>query len=574
MMKTIRKKSTPIRLGIIVLFYVAACVWITPHGFDMTDSGALLTQYAMPLDITRPISIGTFYTVWVGHWIHGLLPFGQLYVLSMLAWVLFAAEAVMAFRVFRRYLGDVSLALLTMCGVFMNKFFDLLGYNNWTIFWFIVMLALLDQWMRTERKGWLFAAGVIVGISVGFRLPNILQGLMVLGVFWYKWHGDSFRKAWGPALLYCGGAGVSLAAVWGSYAAFYGPAALLSRLPGYTDRLSQSEDTGYSAVEMLSALFGGLASGAAAAAIGMVAACLMAWAVCRITRSASPAGRRAVRSAAAVLLFAGMTLWIMDFTSEDTLNARRPSLCLIAAFSLVVCLTAAFLFAKKDPRFSTLCVFAVGMILIVTLGTNNGTLFFMMGMMYYVPAAAAAVRKIGEYLEEKHAPEWTQQAVFLTKAAGMALFCVLALFNFFTYEYVDGRAWDTTQTVDIPQLAGMKTTRQEADLYEEFLSLFQGCEGEPLLMYGSFPMGYYLSGMEPAAGQVWMDLDSYSVGQLNEALEDLEQRGEWPVIALAFPWWPDYIYAPEKWALLDSFAMRNGYEVAYQSETLVVYRHP
>ena len=78
MMKTIRKKSTPIRLGIIVLFYVAACVWITPHGFDMTDSGALLTQYAMPLDITRPISIGTFYTVWVGHWIHGLLPFGQM----------------------------------------------------------------------------------------------------------------------------------------------------------------------------------------------------------------------------------------------------------------------------------------------------------------------------------------------------------------------------------------------------------------------------------------------------------------------------------------------------------------
>ena len=44
MMKTIRKKSTPIRLGIIVLFYVAACVWITPHRIVMTDSGALLTQ--------------------------------------------------------------------------------------------------------------------------------------------------------------------------------------------------------------------------------------------------------------------------------------------------------------------------------------------------------------------------------------------------------------------------------------------------------------------------------------------------------------------------------------------------
>ena len=565
-----QERRSKILTAAIAVFYVVACLWVTPHGFDAGDTGALLAQYAQPLNPAESISIGTFLTVWTGHWINAILPFGQLYVFSLLAWVLFGAEAFLVYRVLRPYLPSTVLAALTVGGVFMNKFFDLLGYNNWTIFWFIVMLALLDQWMRSDRLGWLFAAGCMVGISMGFRLPNILQGLMVLGVFWYVWHSRSFRKAWGEALLYCAGIVVSIAAVWGSYAAYYGLDALASKLPGYANRLGQSTSIGYSAEEMLTALFTGLVSGALMALAAMLAICIAAWLICRLTKNGAALRTLAV-AGCSVLLTAGLACSVMNFTSAEWLNVRRPSLCLIAAFSLLVCLGCAFLFAKRDPHFSTLCVFAVGMILIVTLGTNNGTLFFMMGMMYSVPMAAAGVMRVGALLRQSRVPRWSGEAVTLTKIVGMALFCTLAVFNFFTYEYLDLRAWNTTESIAIPEFAGMKTTEQRSAMYEEFVELTQDQQGEPLLLYGSFPIGFYLSEMEPATGQIWMDLDSYSLEQMDEALDGLEEEQEWPVVIFAYTFGPDYRYGLDKWERLEQFVTDNEYGISYESPFFRMY---
>ena len=122
----------------------------------------------------------------------------------------------MVYRMVRPFLPVSLSVFLPIGGIFMNKFFDLLGYNNWSVFFFILMLFLLEQWMRTSRLFWVFLAGCMVGVSTGFRLPNLLQGTMVLGVFWYEWHSRSFQKAWGASLLFCVGGLFSLASVWGA----------------------------------------------------------------------------------------------------------------------------------------------------------------------------------------------------------------------------------------------------------------------------------------------------------------------------------------------------------------------
>ena len=86
------------------LFYLSACIWITPHGFDPIDSGALLVQYSATLDAARPVGVGTFLTVWAGHLLHSLVPSHQLLFLSLLTWVLFALEGLMVYRMVRPFL--------------------------------------------------------------------------------------------------------------------------------------------------------------------------------------------------------------------------------------------------------------------------------------------------------------------------------------------------------------------------------------------------------------------------------------------------------------------------------------
>ena len=118
------------------LFYLSACIWITPHGFDPIDSGALLVQYSATLDAARPVGVGTFLTVLAGHLLHSLVPSHQLLFLSLLTWVLFALEGLMVYRMVRPFLPVSLSVFLPIGGIFMNKFFDLLGYNNWSVFFF------------------------------------------------------------------------------------------------------------------------------------------------------------------------------------------------------------------------------------------------------------------------------------------------------------------------------------------------------------------------------------------------------------------------------------------------------
>ena len=108
-------------------------------------------------------------------------------------------------------------------------------------------------------------------------------------------------------------------------------------------------------------------------------------------------------------------------------------------------------------------------------------------------------------------------------------------------------------------------------MYEEFMEISAAYQDEPFLIYGSFPIGYCLSGAEPAVEQVWPDLDSYSRQQLAAALQELEQEQRWPLIVFAYTWGPDYRYAPEKWADIENFAIKNAYQVVYRSERFLVY---
>ena len=410
----------------------------------------------------------------------------------------------------------------------------------------------------------------MVGVSTGFRLPNLLQGTMVLGVFWYEWHSRSFQKAWGASLLFCVGGLFSLASVWGAYGVFYGMDVLFGYVPQYAGRLNTNSGIGYSAAEMLSALFSGLGKGLLLLFPFVLLALAAAAGLHFFSRKRKQGPGRIFLLAAAGVCSAVCFFFALNVSSPDWLGARRPSLCLIAAFCLLICLAGAFAFMKASPRLSTLCVFAIGMILIVTLGTNNGILFFMMGMTYYVPVAAAAFVQLKKRFFPNSRPLLYCSVTLLQWTACFS-FVLFSFFNFFTYEYLDGRSAATVTEVSIPQLAGMKTTPERSAMYQEFMEVSAPYRGGMAVIYGSFPIGHYLSDTQPALGQIWPDLPSYSLEQLQDALHRLEQEQSWPPLIFAYPFGPDYRYAPEKWLEIEAFAQRNAYTLSYQSEHFLLY---
>lgn len=570
------EKTERTRIGAVLIFALAAliCIWVTPHGFDTTDTGNLLMQYTADVSEENPIGIATYLTVAVGRVICRLLPGGELLVLSLLAWLLFAAQGAMVWDMTRACGAPLLRAALIVCGIFMNKFFDLLGYNNWSMLCFIALLWSLWRALSKACLRWFCIAGVIAGLSVGFRFPNILQWSMLLGILWHGLWTQRFAEAIRRSVLFLSCALLTLAAVYGSYVLRFGAQPLLRTFDKMGD-LSSGKQTagGYGVTAMLFRLFEGLTQGFAAVCAAALLCALAGWLLSIFLRR--PSGGRSACSIlpGAAGALAGLILLVRIAPQKgiDALTGRYPSLCLFAAATLAVSLTAAFVFAKRDILFSTLCVFAVGMVLIVTLGTNNGVLFFMMGMPYSLTVAGMALIR----LYRLSAPgNWLRMSGTALGACLLTALIPLAAGNMITYEYLDAPAAQTTVKCDVPGMEGMRTTRQRSAAYEEFSQIMAPYRDRELILYGSFPIGYWITGMQPALDQAWLDLDSYPAEKMETALAGLEQEQRWPVIAFSYTWGPDYIYAPEKWQLLEAFADKNGYEEVYRSEQFVVYVHP
>lgn len=169
----------------LIILYPLLFIW---QGLDFTDSGYLLTNYQQFFH--EPASISASMALWLTNLIGGIWIyfFGDLLgVMGIkLAGVLITYLTVyFAYLILKPYLkkGELLIGLLfSMIFIFR---WPIIHYNNLTVLLFISGAYFFLEGLKNSKRHWLYFAGIILGLNIFIRFPNILGFSIILGIFLY-----------------------------------------------------------------------------------------------------------------------------------------------------------------------------------------------------------------------------------------------------------------------------------------------------------------------------------------------------------------------------------------------------
>lgn len=189
-----KKYINYIVLPIILLLYPLVQCNI---GVDVTDTGYSLGSY-----LFSSAQMGekwVFFAFYLANVIGSALtrlPWGQTMVgMNVYTGLFVSATAIISYYFLIRkipawvvFMGEFMAISLCWCPT-------VILYNYLTYFFFTIMVVCLYKGIMEDKKIWLLCAGVVLGLSVMSRFPNITQAALIIAVWYYGWlHKDKISK--------------------------------------------------------------------------------------------------------------------------------------------------------------------------------------------------------------------------------------------------------------------------------------------------------------------------------------------------------------------------------------------
>lgn len=491
-------------------------------------------------------------------------------------------------------------------------------YNYMTYFFFNIGIVVLYLGLVKEKRPLLFFAGILLGINVLVRFPNLTEAALICSLWYYgflqrKRIKDVLQETGVCLLGYLAGMGLILASI----AVKYG----LDEYIAGIIRLMQmpSEASDYSALSMvLTVLFDYKFSAKWLFQMLLLAAggCLVSFVVNRVRKRKELSGKNKEREEngfsgkyvgiVGKLLFSGSVLLLFRWWySLGVFNVKyytyESMFQWVAVFLILVIFAGGYiLFSEKFSRNEKLLASMELILIVVTpLGSNNHLYPNMNNMFFVFPFGIMLFQRFLRYIQGKGTlfigKRKHRISLFPVKAVLVAFLSVTVIQSLLfgaVFTFRDGMSGQKRDT-KIEKNAILKGIVTNAALAEAIEGLTDYVESEGLsdrsvISYGRIPAVSYILDMPPAISTLWPDLRSYNYAVMREDLEklwDYPEKAGRPLVILATKG-PErwirgeamseediaYYMLNEKWEMLYSYMVEQGYERVYGNEEFVVYR--
>lgn len=599
---------------IILLLYPLRNIWI---GVEVTDGGYSAGNYRflegmdpMWLFATYLANVtGKFFTgLPGGHTLMGLRFYTALVVSAMAAALYLFFTRVIRTGVLPAFLGELAAISLCWCPTTIL-------YHYMSYFFFNIGILVLYLGLVKEKRAHMFCAGILLGMNVLVRFPNLTEAALICSVWYYgflqrKRLKDVAQETGICLLGYLTGAGIILAFIVAKYG-------LQEYITGIERLLRMPSDASdYSVISMVLTVLSDYKFSAkwlfhmllltAAGSLVSVVFYSVRNRLCPVKRpeeanECGPFGKYA--GIIGKLLFLGCILVLFRWWHAiGVFNVKyytyESMFQWAAVFLILTIFTGVYvLFSEKCTRNEKLLASMVLILIGVTpLGSNNHLypninnmfLVFPFSILFFL-RFLRNVRERGEILIGKRGhrvslfPAGAMLAAFL---AATAMQCLLfgAVFTF--RDGMHGEKRDTKIEKNAV-LKGMVTNAPLAEAIEGLTEYVEreGLSGQSVILYGHIPAVSYLLDMPTAISTSWPDLRSYSYAVMAADMERLRAGGEKPLIVLGTrgpeQWIRgktlseeeiEYYKLYEKWDMLYGYMAEQGYEKAYGNEIFTVYR--
>ncbi len=560
------EKLTAIVLTLIVF---GVCVYQLRFGIDVQDTSSYLTKFRYFFQKgTGGNSLYYLLGEFLGSIVFHLFP--TLYAMNVTGLIVWTLTGILLYRILRPYLSVLPLTAAVLGGLaFSASWVRCVNWNAWSMLFLALGILFLLYGFDTGKKRWFYAAGLILGINVFVRFPNIaLLAALALTIPFYALIGGNAgenekdpekKDRWKNAgknlgMMVAGGAsggifGCVFAIFFLGFDKF--SADLLWLLGSSGDKESK-----HNIFDMFSKILSGGMDGVRQwVKYGAVLGILIV--LCILIKKYWKKDLTIFGTALAAVL----AVWIGS--RLDVSTSSVPALLSVQNFiaygGVFFGFCGAVLFGKKgklqDRRFAVLCLIEALSVLALTIGTDTGSIFFRVFMA--MPAAVIAA-----FFWKLPVKEFRIVAVFaviLTLAAGQN--CNL---NYVYHDGADGEAMDST--IDAEVFEGVYTTASRAEYVNRLIELLAPYEEKELLTIGAFNIGHNVTDMKTFFDSAWSDLDYLSMEEFHTVLEEKMSAGNFPVIVIATTKINGAYWVPEKIEILEKLVQTEKYETIYSDQ--------
>lgn len=560
-------------------------------GIDLMDAGYALGNYRF-FDVLNPMwKLATYLANITGVVLSGL-PFGDMWAgMNIYSGLLIGIAAAASFLYLcglygekRRGYSTVFFAAeffaLSLCWAPNVILYHYLGYILMT-----AAVIILYSAIRKESKAGFLAAGVVLGLCIAVRMPNVTYMAFILPLWYFgiikkERFADIARKT-----LFCaGGYAAGLFAPLALISIKYGIDAypnMIASLFGITDTA-----TDYKPVSMVSAMLGDYIMYSAWLVLFVLYG-ILGIAAFKISDVITKSNSKNITYIIKILYIAGMAVLIrfcygrgmfgLDYSSFFSMYKPVTVYLLV---TLIAC--ALTLFSRKTSEDLKLwAIFLPVIIFITPLGSNNGLYPIINNLFLVAPVSAYMIVELFAELKTGTSFENNRRYIIISI---VVLIWTCAFFQsvLFGCGFVFHDAQAEKENEMIGNLrcgnaaAGLKTTAQKKQAIEGLDSfLFEsGLNKKRVILYGDIPAVSYIFDMEPAVFTTWADLDSNRADELYKNLTSVYDSNETPVVIIGKESIGKRLQLggeDKKREIIDGFIEKSKYEKIYENSLFEVF---
>lgn len=518
----------------IPILLVGLCFFKVNRGIDLTDAGYNIDFFHHYNEYSGTAFIAIWGSVFLGH-LFTLLPGGTTWLgivaYCQIIWVLLALTA---YFFCKRYFSCYMVAIAEALAILYCWNPSVVLYDYLSFLLFQVGIILLINGIENDSWKYMALAGVILGIDVFVRIPNVVY-CMSIGLLWgyaifegkkWKW---TLQRTFICFASYIMGAAIPLTVILTKYSWNEFKVAIFNLFALSENRSNYG--IVYMATQTLQTIFS-------------------QWYRIRLSWNPSTATMLPITS---FILLVGIIACILD------------------------------LFVTKDTKYRILNLAYLGVLYVTPLGSNNGVYLSMLNMFLLLPLEIAAIKR----LLDKFSMKMCRTVAIIKVLCGVVatIFAVeIGLFGIrFTWKD------SPTDSINNPHsyLDGMATSAERAEELQDLEMIFQknGWTGNYGILYCDAPGLAAILDLKPVMLSQWADWPTYSDDNFEKGIiraHQLVKQKEYPIVILNCAYYEVYeglateenteqVQITEKYYLLAKFLRDNDYECTYSTNNYRVY---
>lgn len=539
-------------------------------GIDLMDAGYSLGNFRFFGTMNQMWKLATYLANITGVAL-SRLPFGDTWIgMNVYTSLLVGITAACTYCILRKCMGHPFLLwlgemlALSLCWAPTTILYHYLGYIALT-----AATLLLNRALTMHSNMCYVVAGIVLGLAVGVRMPNITYAALILPVWYYEWL--THDKEWLSNTLRCiAGFVVGFLIPAGVIVVKYGIQAypdMIASLFGMTDTA-----TDYKPVSMIMAMFGDYISYSVwliLFGVYLLAGLLLF----RIARDRFVWAKRAVYLLGMLVLLRfcyGRGMFGLDYTTYFAMYKW------VTVYLLITIILCAYLIIKREvvKEHKLWAAFMLVLIFITPLGSNNGLYPLINNLFLIAPVSFVLLYMVLTKPDGDNGFVWKSMTTF---AVGCMLLQSVLFGVFFHFHDVLSECGKYVEA-EIPgsiSTRGMYTTVDKKEKLEAlggYLTENQLTD-KKVLLYGEIPAISYIFDMEPAVFTTWADLPSNSLDRLQADLDAIVQ--DYPVVIVTDAVGNELKNAEygedDKLKAISAFLQSGNYQCTYDQKGFSVY---